>query len=382
MTDPTPACVLTAIDATLLAQAQAQAAQAVGLTEPNPRVGCVLARPDGSVIGVGHTQHAGGPHAEIMALRDAAARGQSTLGATAYVTLEPCSHHGRTGPCCDALIGAGIRRVVASLQDPNPHVAGRGLARLQAAGIATLLLDPGQPLAQAARELNIGFLSRMVRGRPWVRMKIAMSLDGHTALANGQSQWITGGAARADGHQWRARAGALLTGIGTVLADNHRLDVRGPAVHHQPTLVIADRQLRTPPAAAALDAARPTLIYTRPGHLAAAPAAEAALRARGAQLLPWPDDDWTPLLEDLARREVNELHVEAGARLNGALLQAGCVDELLVYMAPRLLGGGLGMADWSPALPLAQDPALRIVGTQMLGHDLRLQLRFTGRDDF
>ncbi len=203
-------------------QALAQARRAVGLSEPNPRVGCVIVSPDGRVLGEGHTQTAGEAHAEIMALRDAQAKGHAVTGAAAYVTLEPCSHHGRTGPCCDALAGAGIGKVVAALPDPNPLVGGQGFARLRAAGIE---VDVG-PGAAESRELNIGFFSRMVRQTPWVRMKVAASLDGKTALDNGASQWITSEAARADGHAWRARAGAVLTGIGTLLEDNPRLDVR------------------------------------------------------------------------------------------------------------------------------------------------------------
>lgn len=216
------------------------AQQAVGLSEPNPRVGCVLTSPTGEVIGQGHTQRVGGPHAEIEALRDAQARGVSTQGATAYVTLEPCSHHGRTPPCCDALVAAGVARVVMATLDPNPLVGGRGAERLRAAGIAVDVLPPNSEQAQAARELNIGFFSRMIRQTPWVRMKMAASLDGVTALNNGASQWITGAPARTDGHAWRARAGAVLTGIGTVLEDDPMLDVRLVPATRQPHLVIVD----------------------------------------------------------------------------------------------------------------------------------------------
>ena len=190
-----------------------QAYQSLYLTSPNPRVGCVLVDAAGRTIGQGHTQQAGGPHAEVMALRDAAAQGHSTVGATAYVTLEPCSHHGRTGPCCDALIKAGVRKVVASIADPNPLVAGQGFERLRAAGVE-VEIGPG---AAESRELNIGFFSRMLRKTPWVRMKVAASLDGKTALDDGTSQWITSEQARTDGHAWRARACAVLTGMGTVL---------------------------------------------------------------------------------------------------------------------------------------------------------------------
>jgi diaminohydroxyphosphoribosylaminopyrimidine deaminase/5-amino-6-(5-phosphoribosylamino)uracil reductase len=222
------------------ARALELAAQALRLSNPNPRVGCVIWNADGQVIGEGHTQRAGGPHAEVMALRDAQARGESTIGATAFVSLEPCSHHGRTPPCCDALVAAGLSRVVVAGTDPNPLVGGRGIERLRAAGITVDILPGEDPLACAARELNIGFLSRMVRGQPWVRMKMAASLDGTTALNNGVSQWITGEAARADGHAWRARACAVLTGIGTVLEDDPMLDVRLADTPRQPHLVVVD----------------------------------------------------------------------------------------------------------------------------------------------
>lgn len=220
-----------------------QAAQALFISNPNPRVGCVLVAPNGQVIGQGFTQQAGGPHAEVMALRDAAAQGHDTRGATAYVTLEPCSHTGRTGPCCHALIDAGIAQVVGAITDPNPQVAGQGFAKLRAAGVAVEIDDAA---GVASRELNIGFFSRMVRGTPWVRMKAATSLDGVTALHNGRSQWITGPDARADGHAWRARACAILTGIGTVLEDNPRLNVREVATPRQPKLVVIDSHLDMP----------------------------------------------------------------------------------------------------------------------------------------
>ncbi|RYF47914.1 MAG: bifunctional diaminohydroxyphosphoribosylaminopyrimidine deaminase/5-amino-6-(5-phosphoribosylamino)uracil reductase RibD, partial [Comamonadaceae bacterium] len=226
-----------------ISQALALATRACGRTEPNPRVGCVIMSPDGRLLGQGHTQQAGRHHAEVMALSDAAARSYSVLGATAYVTLEPCSHHGRTGPCCDALIAAGIKKVVASIADPNPLVSGQGFARLRAAGVE-VEVGPG---AAESRELNIGFFSRMIRKTPWVRLKVAASLDGKTGLHNGVSQWITSEAARTDGHAWRARAGAVLTGVGTVLEDNPRLDVRLVETPRQPHLVVVDSQLQTPP---------------------------------------------------------------------------------------------------------------------------------------
>jgi len=358
------------------------ARQCLALTPPNPAVGCVIAAPDGTVLGRGHTQAVGGPHAEIMALRDAQARGQPTAGATAYVTLEPCAHHGRTGPCCDALVAAGIGKVVASLEDPNPCVAGQGFARLRAAGVE-VVVGPG---AEAAREINIGFLSRMVRGRPWVRMKAAASLDARTALPDGTSQWITGEAARADGHAWRARAGALLTGVGTVLEDDPRLDVRHPTARRQPPLVVVDSRLQLRPDARIFDASRPVWVYAAVEDAARA----APLEARGATVSVLPNAqgkvDLAALMADLARREVNELHVEAGHKLNGSLLREGLVDELLVYLAPKLIGEGMGLAD----RPFAAGPLARLAdalplvfrSADMIGPDLRIVARVAGRDAF
>ena len=333
-------------------------------------------------MGQGHTQRAGSPHAEIMALRDAAANGHSVQGATAYVTLEPCSHHGRTGPCCDALIAAGIKKVVASNTDPNPLVAGQGFARLRAAGIEVQVLPLDDPLAMQSRELNIGFFSRMIRKTPWVRMKMAASLDGKTALNNGVSQWITSAEARADGHAWRARACALLTGIGTVLADDPSLDVRLPSAPRQPKLVIVDSRLATPPQARLFLPARTCLIYAA----VADATRQSALEARGAEVVYLPDPngkvDLAAMLKDLARREINELHVEAGARLNGSLLREGLVDELLVYLAPKLMGQGRDMASFGPLTSLSQAVALTFVATGMIGPDLRLLARIQGRDQF
>jgi diaminohydroxyphosphoribosylaminopyrimidine deaminase/5-amino-6-(5-phosphoribosylamino)uracil reductase len=354
------------------------ARQARLLCPPNPAVGCVLSGADGALLGQGHTQATGGAHAEIMALRDAVDRGQPVAGATAYVSLEPCSHQGRTGPCCDALIAAGIKKVVVSMLDPNPLVAGQGLARLRAAGIE-VVVGPG---AQEAFELNIGFFSRMLRQTPWVRMKLAATLDGKTALANGVSQWITGEAARADGHAWRARACALLTGVGTVLQDQPRLDVRGVDTPRQPALIVVDSRLQTPPDARLFEAKRPVTIY------AAVPdaARQAALEARGAKVIYRPDAnskvDLGALLGDLARQEINELHVEAGTKLNGSLLRAGLVDELLVYLAPKLVGQGLDMAQFGPLSALEQAVPLEFRSTAMVGADLRILARLAGRDRF
>jgi diaminohydroxyphosphoribosylaminopyrimidine deaminase/5-amino-6-(5-phosphoribosylamino)uracil reductase len=353
-------------------------------TDPNPRVGCVLVAGD-KVIGEGHTQKVGGPHAEVMALRDAAAKGHSVAGATAYVTLEPCSHHGRTGPCCDALIAAGVRRVVASLADPNPLVAGQGFGRLRAAGVE-VEVGPG---AAEARELNIGFFSRMVRKQPWVRMKVAASLDGKTGLANGVSQWITAEAARTDGHAWRARASAVLTGVGTVLEDNPRLDVRLVDTPRQPHLVVVDSRLQTPPDAHLFLAGRQVFIYAAHRDDESAERA-AALEARGATVTCLPNADGKVdlpgLLKDLAARGVNELHVESGHKLNGSMLREGCVDEVLVYLAPKLIGSGLDIASHihagGPLTSLAGVVPLEFKSVDLLGPDLRVVARIAGRDAF
>ncbi|MGV3681891.1 MAG: bifunctional diaminohydroxyphosphoribosylaminopyrimidine deaminase/5-amino-6-(5-phosphoribosylamino)uracil reductase RibD [Acidovorax sp.] len=361
-------------------QALELATQALCLSNPNPRVGCVITTPDGRVLGQGFTQQAGGPHAEVMALRDAAARGNDVRKAIAYVTLEPCSHQGRTGPCCDALIDAGIGKVVASIADPNPLVSGQGFGRLRAAGVE-VVVGPG---AQGSRELNIGFFSRMVRGTPWVRMKTAASLDGTTALANGQSQWITSPEARADGHAWRARACAVLTGIGTVLDDDPRLDVRDVATPRQPHLVIVDSQLQTPLQARLFSIpGRTCLIYTASDDAAK----QAALEGQGATVIRLANAqgkvDLGAMLQDLGRkRAVNELHVEAGHKLNGSFLREGLVDELLLCLAPRLLGPGLGMAQTTPLQALADGTALDYVSVDRIGPDLRIVARVQGRDRF
>ncbi|PUE10271.1 riboflavin biosynthesis protein RibD [Limnohabitans sp. T6-20] len=359
------------------------AAQGLWLTSPNPRVGCVITAADGTVLGEGHTQRAGGPHAEIMALRDAAARGHSVQGATAWVTLEPCAHQGRTGPCCDALAAAGIGRVVSAMTDTNPKVAGQGMARLAAAGVQTETLPPQSDIAVQARELNIGFFSRMERGLPWVRMKMAASLDGQTALQNGQSQWITSAPARTDGHAWRARACAILTGIGTVLEDDPLLNVRGVDSPRQPHLVVVDSRLDMPLSAKLLDTqgtgdqARQIWIYT-------AATSEnldkrAALTARGVTVIDCPGPggkvDLAAMLRDLARREINELHVEAGHKLNGSFIREGLVDEFLVYLAPQLLGPGQGLANLPALTELSGAVQLAFHAVDRVGPDLRLLLR-------
>jgi diaminohydroxyphosphoribosylaminopyrimidine deaminase/5-amino-6-(5-phosphoribosylamino)uracil reductase len=358
------------------------ATRSTGLAEPNPRVGCVLTGADRQQIGQGYTQKAGGAHAEIMALRDAIERGHSTLGATAYVTLEPCSHHGRTGPCCDALIAAGIKKVVASIADPNPLVAGQGFAKLRAAGV---VVEIGSGAIES-RDINIGFFSRMIRKTPWVRMKIAASLDGKTALNNGASQWITSDAARTDGHAWRARSCAVLTGIGTVLADNPRLDVRLAHTPRQPHLVVVDSRLETPLDAQFFNIDRKLFIFTAVQNNGK----KMALEANGASVIYLPGQqatthdkvDLAAMLRDLAAREINELHVEAGHKLNGSLVRAGLVDEFLVYLAPKLIGQGIDMTNFGPLTELSQAIALEFKASAMLGPDLRIVARIPGRDQF
>jgi diaminohydroxyphosphoribosylaminopyrimidine deaminase / 5-amino-6-(5-phosphoribosylamino)uracil reductase len=371
---------LTELDTTRMTQALSLAQSAIGVSEPNPRVGCVIGNEAGQVFGEGSTQQVGGPHAEVMALRQAAERGQAVRGATVWVSLEPCAHQGRTPPCCDALIAAGVARVVVATQDPFPAVAGAGIARLRAAGIEVEMAATAQ--AVAAREINIGFFSRVIRQRPWVRMKIAATLDGRTALPDGRSQWITGPQARADGHNWRKRAGAVLTGLGTVLADNPRLDVRMVPTQVQPLRVLVDSHLQCPASADLLAA---------PGHAlivgtALPPERSAALRETGAELLLLPSSlgrvDLHALMAELARREINELHVEAGPRLNAALLSAGLVDEWLIYQAPMLLGAGLGMADVGPWADLQVVPRYAFVDVSPVGPDIRVVARRGKQSEF
>jgi diaminohydroxyphosphoribosylaminopyrimidine deaminase/5-amino-6-(5-phosphoribosylamino)uracil reductase len=363
-----------AADRAFMARALRLARRGLYTTTPNPRVGCVLVK-DGTVIGEGWHRRAGEAHAEVVALDAARAAGISARNATAYVTLEPCSHHGRTPPCAAALIDAGLARVVAALQDPDPRVSGRGLALLDAAGIVTQC----GLMAAEAEEINIGFISRMSRGRPWVRLKLAASLDGKTALANGQSQWITGEAARRDGHRWRARACAILSGIGTVRADDPRLSARGVDTRRQPLKVVVDARLELSPGARVLEG----------GPLLLACAATdgvngRALRQRGAELLPLPDGegrvDLAALMTELARRGVNELHVEGGRVLSGALLRAGLADELLLYLAPCLIGDSARGLFALPGLAsLDERQELSIRDLRRIGGDLRILARIGGR---
>jgi len=366
MTAPSPTDV-----AAPMREALALAAHAVGLSDPNPRVGCVIVGADGRLAGRGHTQEAGGAHAEVMALRDAEARGVDVRGATVYVTLEPCAHHGRTPPCADALVDAGVGRVVIALRDPNPLVSGRGAARLEGAGIVVQWGGGGEE----SRELNIGFVSRMERGRPWLRLKAAISLDGRTALADGTSQWITGEAARSDGHAWRKRASAVLTGVGTVREDDPRLDVRLVASARQPVRVIVDSRLETPATARILAPPGSVLVY------AAVDDAERrqAIEDQGAEVVLLPGSagkvDLSALVADLGKRGVNELHVEAGEKLNASLLAAGLVDELLVYVAPRLIGSGRGVASLAPLARLDEALGFAFTSVERVGADLRVLLR-------
>ncbi|TCS72359.1 diaminohydroxyphosphoribosylaminopyrimidine deaminase/5-amino-6-(5-phosphoribosylamino)uracil reductase [Sulfuritortus calidifontis] len=349
-----------------MARALRLAARGLYTTMPNPRVGCVIVK-DGRVVGEGWHERAGEPHAEIHALR---AAGAAARGATVYVSLEPCSHHGRTPPCANALIDAGVARVVAAMRDPNPQVAGNGIELLTLAGVRA---EVGL-LAAEAHELNPGFVSRMTRGRPWLRLKTASSLDGKTALNNGQSQWITGAAARADVQRWRARSCAILTGVGTVAADDPQMTVRDFDIGRQPLKVILDSQLRTPPTARIL--AGGALV------VAALDLKErrAALSAAGAEVLVLPGADGhvdlPALLVELGRRGINEVHVEAGAVLNGAFLAAGLVDEWLAYVAPKVMGdaarGLFGLPELSE---MAGCRDFRLHDLAQVGGDLRLLLR-------
>lgn len=345
------------------------AAKGMNTTSPNPRVGCVIVR-DGEIIGAGHTQPAGQAHAEIEALRDARERGNDVRGATAYVTLEPCNHHGRTPPCSQALVRAGLGRVVAAMEDPNPLVAGEGMATLAAAGIE---VSSGL-MGDAAYEMNIGFFSRMRRGLPWVRLKTAASLDGMTALHSGESQWITGPGARADGHAWRARACAILTGIGTVKADDPQLNVRAVQTSRQPRRVIVDSKLEIALDARVLAGASSWIVAAL-----ANPGKQAALLEAGHEVIMLPNAagkvDLAALMRELGRREINELHVEAGSKLNGSLIHEGCVDELLVYLAPSLVGQGQSMFALGPLASLDQRQRLKFHEVKQVGEDLRILAR-------
>lgn len=364
-------------DVFFMRQALALAEQALYVPTPNPRVGCVIVR-DAQVIGRGATQAVGSFHAEVMALKDVQRQGLSAAGATVYITLEPCSHHGRTPPCVDALIAAKPQRVVFAHFDPNPHVAGRGMRLLRDAGIE---VNVGV-CADLALAVNPGFVSRMTRGVPYVWMKIAASLDGRTALSNGQSQWITGLEARADGHHWRARSCVVLTGIGTIRADNPQMNVRHVPTARQPRRAVIDPGFEINEDAAILKG-EGAIIFT--GHSDT----EKALRLsdRGIHVVYVPEErtstdgrlrprvDMHAMMRWLGEHEANEVHTEAGSGLNGALLSADCVDELLVYMAPVLLGEGMGMAQLAALTKLTGAQRFEFVDLKQLGADVRLRAR-------
>ncbi len=359
------------VDRSYMTRALELAARGLWTTTPNPRVGCVLVR-DAVVLGEGWHVRPGLAHAEAAALDDARQRGHDPRGATAYVTLEPCNHQGRTGPCVDALIGAGVARVVVAVHDPYPPAA-HGALRLRAAGIA---VDEGV-LEAEARALNCGFFARIARGRPWVRTKIAASVDGRTALTDGASRWITGAAARADGHAWRARACAVLTGVGTVLQDDPQLNVRAVTTPRQPIRVIVDRNADTPARARILEGGASIVVTAGADNNAWPP---------GTQTMKLPDAqgrvDLPALLRELARREINEVHVEAGAKLNGALLESGLVDELLLYVAPAVIGDpARGQFETAqPLASLAQRAPLVFDSVDRVGEDLRIVARFVTPD--
>jgi diaminohydroxyphosphoribosylaminopyrimidine deaminase/5-amino-6-(5-phosphoribosylamino)uracil reductase len=348
-----------AFDHAIMRRAIELAQKGLYTTTPNPRVGCVIAK-DEKIVGEGWHERPGGPHAEVVALQKA---GAAAAGATVYVNLEPCSHHGRTPPCVDALKNANVKRVVAAMRDPNPKAAHGGEA-LQAAGIGFEL----GLMEHEARELNIGFVSRIARGRPWVRLKVAATLDGRTALSTGESQWITGASARLDAHRWRARACAVLTGIGTVRADDPRLTVREVDTPRQPLRVIVDSRLETPKEARILQGEKVLVFSGKPGAL---PNAEVISLPNENQKVELPR-----MLEELARRGVNELHVEAGFRLNGSLVREGCVDEYLVYLNASFLGDtAQGVVDLPGVKSLQEKRALKILTLDRVGDDLRILAR-------
>jgi len=362
-----------------MSEALAEAHQALYLANPNPRVGCLIVK-NGQEIGRGHTQAVGGPHAEVQALADARSKGFDPTDSVIYVTLEPCNHTGRTPPCVDALIAAKPRKVLVAMIDPNPLVAGKGLERLQAAGIA---VETGLLGAEAAA-LNRGFISRMTRGLPWVRLKIAATLDGKTALPNGKSQWITGPLARADGHHWRAQACAVLTGGGTVKEDNPSLNVRDVITQRQPWKVIVDSKLETPLDAKLFDGMDQSGVMIVCAHLQSPEQLTnaKAFRERGVEVIEMPNAhgkvDLAKLFAYLAQeRHMNEIHVEAGAKLNGSLLREDCVDELLLYYAPFFMGEGLGMTSLSALNALQDRLTWDLIDQATFDPDIRLRYQKT-----
>lgn len=368
-----------AVDHQFMSQALAEAQKSLYLSNPNPRVGCVIVK-DGQVIGRGHTQRVGGPHAEVQALADAKANGFEAEDSTVYVTLEPCNHTGKTPPCVDALINAKPAMVIAAMSDPNPLVAGKGLERLRAAGMDVRC----GLLGAEAEALNPGFISRMTRGLPWVRMKIASTLDGKTALPHGQSQWITGPLARADGHHWRAQACAILTGVGTVKEDNPTLNVRDIKTERQPWKIIIDSKLETPLDANILKNVEQSGVILVCASLdsEASKAKAKTLENVGVQVIAMANAygkvDLPKLFAYLAQeRHMNEIHIEAGFKLNGSLLREDCVNELLLYYAPFFMGEGIGMVNISPLTALAERQDWQFMDQELFGPDLRVRLQKT-----
>ena len=364
------------VDHEFMSQALVEAQKALYLPNPNPRVGCVIVK-DGQVIGRGYTQKVGGPHAEIQALAEVRAKGLDPIGSTFYVTLEPCNHTGRTPPCVDALITAKPATVIAAMTDPNPLVSGRGLERLRAAGIEVRC----GLLKSEASKLNLGFISRMTRGLPWVRMKIAASLDGKTALTNGQSQWITSPLARADGHHWRAQACAILTGVGTVKEDDPTLNVRDVYTERQPWKIIVDSKLDVSIHAKVFNHLDQSgaIVVCASLESNEAQAKAKALKDRGAEVIVMANPNGKvhlpKLLAYLAQeRRMNEIHIESGCKLNGSLLREDCVDELLLYYAPFFIGEGIGIANISPLSELSQRQDWHVIDHSLFGPDLRVRL--------
>ena len=366
-----------AVDHQFMSEALAEAQKSLYLSNPNPRVGCVIVK-DGKVIGRGFTQEVGGPHAEVQALGDAQSQGHSVEGSTVYVTLEPCNHTGRTPPCVDALITAKPTQVIVAMMDPNPLVSGKGLERLKAAGIEVRC----GLLEAEAKVLNRGFVSRMTRGLPWVRMKIAASLDGKTALPDGRSQWITCALARADGHHWRAQACAIVTGVGTVKEDDPSLNVRDVVTQRQPWRIIIDSKLETPLTAKILNnpsaQSRVLIVCANLNNLAMQEKAR-VFQERSIEVVAFANTfgkvDLPALFSYLAKeRDMNEIHIEAGFKLNGSMLREACVDELLLYYAPFFMGEGIGMANVSPLASLDAREDWQIFDQRLLGPDLRLRL--------